>query len=185
MVDRSDGNKETGGYAQSGSTTGSPAPGGGRPGLRFFLAGIMQGSHRTDRLHGQEYREHLRRAFVAHFPEAKVYDPLTNHAGSLHYDEETGRRVFFGHNLMCREIDVLVAFVPEASMGTAIEMWEACQHGAAVITISPMRRNWTVRFLSHAVYEDLRTLEEALASGEVERIVESVLAARPRAADAE
>ena len=45
--------------------------------------------------------------------------------------------MFFRHNRMCREIDVLLAFVPEASMGTAIEMWEAYQHGAAVITISP------------------------------------------------
>ena len=35
-------------------------------------------------------------------------------------------------------------------MGTAIEMWEAYQHGAAVVTISPMRHNWAVKFLSHA-----------------------------------
>ena len=63
---------------------------------------------------------------------------------------------------MCREIDVLLAFVPEASMGTAIEMWEAHQHGAAVITISPLKHNWAVKFLSHALYADLPEFEAAL-----------------------
>ena len=37
--------------------------------------------------------------------------------------------MFERHNDMCREVDVVIAFVPEASMGTAIEMWEAYQHG--------------------------------------------------------
>ena len=49
-------------------------------------------------------------------------------------------------------------------MGTAIEMWEAYQHGAAVITISPLKHNWAVKFLSHAIYLDMATFEAALAS---------------------
>ena len=77
--------------------------------------------------------------------------------------------MFFHHNRMCREIDVLLAFVPEASMGTAIEMWEAHQHGAAVITVSPLKHNWAVKFLSHAIYADLPEFEAALQSGEVAR----------------
>ena len=68
---------------------------------------------------------------------------------------------------MCREVDVLLAFVPEASMGTAIEMWEAYQHGAAVITISPLEHNWAVKFLSHALYVDMPAFEAALENGEV------------------
>jgi hypothetical protein len=73
---------------------------------------------------------------------------------------------------MCREIDVLLAFLPEASMGTAIEMWEAYQHGAAVLSISPLRHNWAVKFLSHAVYADLPAFEAAVLSGEVAKIIE-------------
>ena len=76
---------------------------------------------------------------------------------------------------MCREIDVLVAFVPEASMGTAIEMWEAHQHGAAVITISPLRHNWAVKFLSHAIYADLAAFEAAVRSGDAARCISKVL----------
>ena len=135
--------------------------------MRIFLAGIMQGSHAEALVHDQEYRARIKRLVEAHFPQADVYDPRADHAESLGYDEATGRRVFFRHNLMCREIDVLLAFLPEASMGTAIQMWEAYQHGAAVIAISPLKHNWAVKFLSHAMYADLEEFETALQSGEV------------------
>lgn len=140
--------------------------------MRFFIAGIMQGSHAEAILHDQDYRAHLRQLLETHFPAADVYDPRANHAESLGYDDATGRSVFFAHNRMCREVDVLLAFVPQASMGTAIEMWEAYQHGAAVITISPLIHNWAVKFLSHAVYADLSAFEAAVRSGEVARCVE-------------
>jgi hypothetical protein len=79
--------------------------------------------------------------------------------------------VFFGHNLMCREVDVLLAYVPTASMGTAIEMWEAHQHGAAVIAVSPLVHNWAVKFLSHARYDDIDALAAALDRGEVQQCI--------------
>ena len=110
-----------------------------------------------------------------------MYDPRANHAESLDYDDATGRSVFFRHNLMCREIDVLLAFVPEASMGTAIEMWEAHLHGAAVITISPLRHNWAVKFLSHALYPDLPAFEAALQSGDVARHIDEAMKTRTSA----
>jgi hypothetical protein len=144
--------------------------------VRFFLAGIMQGSLTEAVLHDQRYRQRIKELLEAHFPEAEVYDPLANHSDSIRYDEATGRRVFFRHNAMCREVDVLLAFVPEASMGTAIEMWEAYQHGAAVITISPMVHNWAVRFLSHALYPDIEQFEAALADGRLARTIRQVRA---------
>jgi hypothetical protein len=143
--------------------------------MRFFLAGIMQGSHTAALLHNQDYRERIKRLLQSRFPGAEVYDPRAEHADSINYDEATGRRVFFRHNEMCREIDVLLAFLPEASMGTAIEMWEAYTHGAAVITISPLRHNWAVRFLSHALYADVEQFEAAVESGRVARQIEEVL----------
>ena len=137
--------------------------------MRFFIAGIMQGSHTAAKIHNQDYRQRITQSVRAHFPAADIYDPLAQHKGSLGYDKPTGREVFFRHNLMCRQIDVLLAFVPEASMGTAIEMWEAYQHGAAVISISPLQHNWAVKFLSHAIYADEAEFEAALASGELKR----------------
>ena len=140
--------------------------------MRFFLAGIMQGSHLALILHNQDYRARLKSLLAEHFPGAEVYDPLADHAKSVDYDEELGRRVFFHHNGLCREVDVVIAFVPEASMGTAIEMWEAYQHGRVVISISPLKHNWAVKFLSHELYASLEDFESALVSGRLASRIE-------------
>src|SRR6202167_1355509 len=139
--------------------------------MRFFLAGIMQGSLREAALHSQDYRGQVARLVAAAFPEAVIYDPLAEHSTSLDYDDTTGREVFFHHNALCREVDVVVAFVPEASMGTAIEMWEAHRHGRVVIAISPLVHNWAIKFLSHAVYPDVEAFEAALRDGTIRRVI--------------
>jgi len=143
--------------------------------MRIFLAGIMQGSLTEAAVHRQDYRERIRRLLETHLPDAEIYDPRADHANSIDYDDATGREVFFRHTCLCREVDVLLAFLPEASMGTAIEMWEAHQHGAAVVTVSPMRHNWVVKFLSHALYSTVEELETALRNGELLGRVEAVL----------
>ncbi|NLF69754.1 MAG: hypothetical protein GX575_11955 [Candidatus Anammoximicrobium sp.] len=143
--------------------------------MKIFLAGIMQGSHREAVLHEQDYRIRFKRLLAAHWPEAEVYDPLENHGDSINYADHTGRAVFLHHNRMCREVDALVAFVPEASMGTAIEMWEAYQHGRAVITISPLKHNWAIKYCSHDIYPDVPTFEAALADGRVRQRICEVL----------
>ena len=143
--------------------------------MKIFLAGIMQGSHREPVLHEQDYRSRISRLLTAHLPGAVVYDPLADHGNSIEYDDDKGREVFFRHNRMCREVDAVVAFVPQASMGTAIEMWEAHRHGRAVIAISPLEHNWSVRFCSHQVYPDLESFESALTSGDVHRRIVEVL----------
>lgn len=140
--------------------------------MRFFVAGIMQGSHLGEVLHYHGYRERLRQLLSEHFPEAEIYDPLDDHRDSLSYDDQRGREVFLGHNRMCAEVDVVVAFVPEASMGTGIEMWEAWRHGRTVWTISPMAHNWVIRFCSERVFADLDSFEAALREGELQRLVQ-------------
>jgi hypothetical protein len=142
--------------------------------MRFFLAGIMQGSHRGAELHNQDYRGEIKRLLVEHFPQAEVYDPLADHANSLGYDESRGREVFWFHNRLCREVDVVLAFVPEASMGTAIEMWEAHEHGRTVVTVSPLVHNWAVKFLSHVLYADLEDLRGAIVSGQLAGAIRNV-----------
>ncbi|MGO9114905.1 MAG: hypothetical protein ACLP9L_37310 [Thermoguttaceae bacterium] len=146
--------------------------------MHFFIAGIMQGSHTVNHMHDQDYRQRIAQLLAEHFPGAELYDPLAKHKTSLDYDKLTGREVFFRHNQMCREVDVLLAFLPEASMGTAIEMWEAHQHGAAILTISPMKHNWTVKFLSHGLYADEAEFIMALRNGGVARRIEAVLGAK-------
>ena len=146
--------------------------------MRLFLAGIMQGSHLGAILHHQGYRERLKSLLAAHLPGVNVYDPLADHADSLAYGDDQGRRVFLYHNQLCGQVDVLLAFVPEASMGTAIEMWEAYQHGRVVVTISPLEHNWAVKFLSNLLYVDVESFEAALASGDLAGRLNELVAAR-------
>ena len=137
--------------------------------MKIFLAGIMQGSHISAELHDQEYRARLKQILVKQIPHAEVYDPLADHVDSLNYSDDEARRVFMHHNRMCQETDLLVAFVPEASMGTAIEMWEAHTAGRTVVTISPLHRNWAVRFLSDVVFSDLSSFVAAVEDGSLWR----------------
>ena len=141
--------------------------------MRIFLAGIMQGSHLGAVMHYQGYRDQLRQSLEQYLPDADVYDPLADHQLSLDYTEDRAREVFLFHNRFCGQIDVLIAFVPEASMGTAIEMWEAWRHNRVVIAISPLTLNWTIKYCSHAVYTDLEGFQADLASG---RLAEKIAA---------
>jgi hypothetical protein len=139
--------------------------------MRFFLAGIMQGSHLGEVLHNQSYRGHIKQILAEHFPRCQVYDPLADHQDSLNYDDDKARKVFLTHNRLCCEMDVLLAFIPEASMGTAIEMWEAHRHGAVVLAISPLVHNWAIKFCSDHIFADLESFESGLVSGQIQQLI--------------
>lgn len=154
-----------------GSQSAPRAPGSRARRWKVFLAGVMQGSMVHKGLVSQDYRAELKETLRHRLPEADVYDPLEDHKNSLEYDGRTGREVFFYHNRLCRQIDLLIAYLPEASMGTAIEMWEAYQHGAVVVSISPMKHNWVVKFLSHRIYPTLAAFKEALERDEIRALL--------------
>jgi len=62
---------------------------------------------------------------------------------------------------------------PTASMGTAIEMWEAFRSGKIVITISPMAHNWVVKFCSHLIIESVEQFEQALNDGTIKQLIDN------------
>ena len=140
--------------------------------MRIFLAGIMQGSHVAALVHDQTYRNTFRDLVQEHWPQAEVYDPFANHSTSVGYDMRRAREVFTKHVGMCREFDLVIAFVPEASMGTAIEMWEAHTHGRVVVAVTPLVHNWVVQLASDAVYRDVDEFAHALQTGAIDRLLE-------------
>ncbi len=92
--------------------------------LRFFIAGIIQGSL-PDSVHPQTYRMEIAELLRKSFPEAEVFDPVLEYPDSIGYDDAKASAAFFDLMDRAGRCDVLVAFVPEASMGTAIELWNA------------------------------------------------------------
>jgi nucleoside 2-deoxyribosyltransferase len=70
--------------------------------------------------------------------------------------------------------DVVIAYLPEASMGTALEIWAAYERGIPIISISPMVENWVVKFLSTWLFPTIEDFASFLTNGgamEIERRV--------------
>ena len=140
--------------------------------LRFFIAGIIQGSL-PDTCHPQEYRREIAEMLQAAFPGAEVFDPVTEYPGSIDYDDARASAAFFDLMDRAGRTDVLIAFVPEASMGTAIELWNAHHAGSFVVTVSGLTKNWVIRYLSDMIVDDMAALRRLIASGELAGVIET------------
>ncbi|MEE9555291.1 MAG: hypothetical protein V3W18_13465 [candidate division Zixibacteria bacterium] len=91
---------------------------------KVFLAGIIQGSATDKSIHSQNYRERIKAIFNEHSPDTEIYDPYDGHEDSVHYDIEKGKSVFKDSLAKIEESDLMIVYLPSASLGTAIEMWE-------------------------------------------------------------
>lgn len=123
--------------------------------MRVFLAGVMQASLPGKGIVDQSYRNALGEALLAKWPELDVVDPLILHPNSVEYDDEAARTTLFALVTLAASCDLVIAYAPQASMGTALEMNAAYEKGVPVIAISPMRENWVIRAVSTRVFPDL------------------------------
>ncbi|MDP8254567.1 MAG: hypothetical protein P9M14_02345 [Candidatus Alcyoniella australis] len=132
-------------------------------GLKVFLAGVMQGSRSELVIEDQGYRSELAQIVARQMPDAQIFDPFADHQGSVHYDDERAWNVFHEHLQRARGSSLVIAYLPTASMGTAIEIFEAKRAGVPVLTVTPLDKNWVVRLFSDQVFGDLDQLERYLA----------------------
>jgi hypothetical protein len=140
--------------------------------MRVFICGIIQGSLSDLAVHGQDYRDRLREVIEKHLPSAEVYCPVSLHPESLSYDDAKAFEVLGESVDAARQSDLLIAYLPEASMGSAIEMWEAKKAGARIISITPLKPNWVVRYASDIVLETIEELEELLRTQALDRLLQ-------------
>ncbi len=140
--------------------------------LKVFLAGIIQGSKVEASIHDQDWRAPIKRILDAHLPQAEVYCHYSHHPNSITYDLSEIRATFDDGIARAAACDLLIAYLPSASMGTAIEMYEAVAGGAIVLSISPMEANWVIRAYSDRVFSDFETMEEFFASGGLGELLE-------------
>ncbi|MCJ7666727.1 MAG: nucleoside 2-deoxyribosyltransferase [Anaerolineae bacterium] len=138
--------------------------------MRIFISGIMQGSLPGVEVHGQDYRGAIREIILASHPEAEIIDPWELHPESPSYAAEKGRRTFLELIEEASRADIVVAYLSEASMGTAIEMWRAYEKGLPILTISPLAENWAVKFLSTQVFATLEEFETFVVEGGLEEL---------------
>jgi len=138
--------------------------------MRVFIGGLMQGSMQGRGVSDQGYRRAITRVMRARHPEAEIVDPQALFPDSMDYDDDRARQVFFGMVEEAARSDVVIAYLPEASMGTALEMVRAYDAGTPVISISPMTENWFIRFLSRRVFSTLEAFGDWVEAGGLEEV---------------
>jgi hypothetical protein len=135
-------------------------------GVRVFIAGVMQASKLGKGIVDQSYRSEIRGALLARWPDLTVLDPFELHPTSVEYQDPAAAETLFRMIDLASSSDLMIAYAPVASMGTAIEMYAAYQRGVPVLTISPMKDNWVVRALSRRVFPDLSSFLVSLAGAD-------------------
>lgn len=148
----------------------------------IFVAGVMQGSRRDEGIDGQDYRVRINEALQAHLPGAQITDPWMLHPNSVTYGPEDTVRTFMENTELARRADILIAYLPHASMGTAIELWEAYHNGTYVIAVTPMAHNWVVQITADEILPDLDTLLAYIESGRLREVLQEHSPSAPHAA---
>lgn len=137
----------------------------------FFVAGIIQGSIKEEEIHNQDYRQYIKDILKKRYPKANIQCSIELYPDSLTYSEAKQRVAFFDLMQKTGEADILIVYLPEASMGSAIEMWEAYRNKHVIIAISPLNVNWVVRFLSSEIIPDLTSFTTFVENGSLDKYV--------------
>lgn len=123
--------------------------------MKVFIAGVMQGNRKDKLIYSQDYRRIITYKLNELFESVDVIDPDKTDPQRLTYTHEQAKEMFFKYCTIAGEADLLIAYIPEASMGSAVEMWLAFQARIPIVTISTMNSNWVVKLLSNVIYENL------------------------------
>jgi hypothetical protein len=140
--------------------------------MRVFLAGIIQGSLAEARIHDQDWRTPIKRVLAEYVGDAEVYCHYSLHPNSITYELPDIQTTLADGFKQAADCDLLIAYVPSASMGTAIEIYEAARNNAIVLTISPMAPNWVLRAYSHKIFPDVEAFEQFIATGGLAELIE-------------
>lgn len=150
-----------------------PVVGGAQTRWRVFIGGVMQGSLRENTIQTQDYRRIIGDCLRANLSAVEVIDPFELHPNSIAYEVDEARHTLITLAQTAGLADAVVVFVPEASMGTALEMWEAYRGGKPIYAISPLVHNWVIKCLSTQVFASLAEFCEFVTIGDFERSLRS------------
>jgi hypothetical protein len=145
--------------------------------MRFFLSGVIQGSITGLGINNQSYRDDLKALLRESFPHPShiLICPIELYPDSLTFTPAEGKRAFEHLVAEAAGADAIIAYLPTASNGTAIEIWEAARQGTPVFTISPMTENWVVKFYSTQVFPTMADFAAFVRNGELLAFMEKHL----------
>ena len=147
---------------------------------RIMVVGILRGSRRGRQFHSQTYRKKIKSLLEKHIPGAEVNSPIESAKDMHDYGLVRGIEAFFDMVRRASQYDALVVYVPEASMGSAILMWEAYRNQRLVVTISPLLENRTLRALSTIQCKDLKAFGRFVTGGQFSALLAKSTAERTK-----
>ena len=139
--------------------------------MRVFIAGIMQGDRQDRLIDSQDYRLRISHALQTHIPGVEMVDPWALNPNSVQYDDQRARDTFITMTKLASDVDLLIAYLPKPSMGSAMEMWEAYLANVYIIAVTPLQHHWAIRFTANEVLPDLDTLVADIENGRIGHIL--------------
>lgn len=135
--------------------------------MKIFFGGIIQGSKQGQDIHSQNYRDRVKSILSRRYPDIEIFDPVDNHQDSVVYTDERARATFFGHLKIIDTCDLMIAYLPQASLGTAIEMNRAYERDIPILSISPMTTNWVIRLFTENNFETVEAFEKFINDNDI------------------
>ena len=123
--------------------------------MKIYISGVMQGSKKGQGIQEQGYRQVIINAVKTRHPNAEIYDPFSVFPDSVEFDDQRAKQVLFEMADEAASADIVIAYLPEASMGTALEMIRAYDNGKLIISISTLEKNWFIGAVSAKIFISL------------------------------
>ena len=139
----------------------------------IYIAGVMQGSTKGHGIQGQSYRQTIRDAVISRYPDTEFFDPYLKFPNSVEFDDKRAKEALFEMAGEAGSSDMVIAYLPEASMGTALEMIRAYDNGKTIISISPMEKNWLIRAVSTKIFASVDDFCSWVQNADLEELIRS------------
>ena len=123
--------------------------------MKIYISGVMQGSKKGQGIQEQGYRQVISDAVKIRHPNAEIYDPFSVFPDSVEFDDQRAKQELFAMAEEAASADIVISYLPEASMGTALEMIRAYDNGKTIISISTLEKNWFIRAVSVKIFISL------------------------------
>ena len=139
--------------------------------MKLFISGVMQGSIQGTGIQKQDYRRILTDIIKDNHPGVEIVDPIKLFPDSVTFDNEKAKAVLNELVDIAANADLVVAYLPEASMGTAMEMLRAHDKGKPIVTITTMQKNWFILAMSNVIVPSIEAFEDWVSKTNLEKWV--------------
>lgn len=135
--------------------------------MQVYIAGTVTGSNDRDVIN-QDYRKQIKAIVSRKFPAADIVDPMDYFHDGLSFNIEQSVKCFAFCLASASNADMIIAYLPEASIGTGMEIYEAFLKHRNIVIITPMTTNWALLFASDVLCESIEEFQRIFNNGDLD-----------------